>query len=234
MSNFIPYVKDVTTFHASRLICIGRNYSEHAIEMGHDPKKEAPFFFFKPCSTLTNGKPIALPRWSQDVHHEIELVVAITHQPKRNNTQSILNSVGAFGLGLDLTARDLQLKAKSQGRPWCQSKSFDCASPISNLVQGSIEAISSFNKLTLRRNDQVVQQGRIDQLIWSVPELLLYLDRIFALQAGDLIFTGTPAGVGPVKGGDTLQGDLEGLDTTLSCKFVDEQLSKSTETVGGK
>lgn len=220
MNTIIPFTHDVTHFHGQRIICIGRNYAEHAREMGHCPKREQPFWFFKPVTALSYDRPIVLPSWSSEIHHEIELVVGLTQTPKRHCEDSIFSAVGAFGLGIDLTARDKQSLAKQKGRPWCQAKGFDGAAPISHMVHGGLQTANRFGQLTLHKNGELAQHGNISDMIWSIPELLRYLDSFIALQVGDLLFTGTPSGVGEVNAGDEITGSLEGLDVELHCKFI--------------
>lgn len=188
-----------------RLICIGRNYGEHAKELGNAVPDE-PVIFLKPESALiAHGGPIALPAFSDDVHHEIELVFAIA----RRNGQAIADRVT---IGLDLTARDVQQELKAKGLPWEKAKAFDGSA----YVAGSFTAVESFPaghriEFMLKKNGQVVQSGHSAQMIFDVPTLIASVERYMRLETGDLLFTGTPAGVGPLKAGDSLEGYMLGV-----------------------
>ena len=195
-----------------RIYCVGRNYAEHAIEMGHDPKREAPFFFQKNADSLVlDGGVFPYPSQSQDVHHEIELVVAIGAGGKDIAAGDALKYVYGYAVGLDMTRRDLQGEAKKAGRPWEVGKAFESAAPCSIIVQASEIGHPAKGAITLDVNGTTRQSGDLAQMIWSVPEIIAHLSGLFALQAGDLIYTGTPAGVGPVERGDRLHGTIAGV-----------------------
>ena len=199
-------------FPVHRIYCVGRNYAEHAIEMGHDPNREAPFFFQKNPDTLVqNGGTFPYPDASKDVHHELEMVVALKSGGKNIPVEKALDCVFGYGVGLDMTRRDLQGEAKKAGRPWEVGKAFEAAAPCSEIVPASEIGHPAKGAVWLKVNGAVKQTGDLDQLIWKVPEMIAYLSGLFELRAGDLIYSGTPAGVGPVKRGDALHGGVEGV-----------------------
>jgi fumarylpyruvate hydrolase len=205
-------------FPVGRIYCVGRNYAEHAREMGHDPDREPPFFFMKAANSLVpNGATIAYPAKSKDVHHEIEMVVAIGKGGKDIPVERALDHVWGYGVGLDMTRRDIQGEAKKMGRPWEMGKSFDESAPATALRPASQIGHPSKGAIWLKVNGQAKQQGDIDQMIWSVAEQIAYLSGLVTLQPGDLIFSGTPAGVGPVQPGDKLEGHVDGVgDLTVT------------------
>ena len=216
----LPVAGSDARFPVARIYCVGRNYAEHAREMGHDPNREPPFFFMKAAnSVVQSGSTIGYPVQTKDVHHEIEMVVAIGKGGKNIPVEKALEHVWGYGVGLDMTRRDLQTEAKKMGRPWEMGKSFDESAPVSELKPASKIGHPSKGAVWLKVNGQVKQQGDISQMIWSVPEQIAYLSGLITLQAGDLIFSGTPAGVGPVKSGDKLEGHVDGVgDLTVSYK----------------
>lgn len=199
-------------FPVRRIYCVGRNYAEHAVEMGHDPVREAPFFFQKAVDSLIpEGGPFPYPPASENVHYELELVVAL-HAGGRDIPQDeALDRVFGYAVGLDMTRRDLQLAAKKAGRPWEVGKAFDHAAPCSMIAPATAIGHPRRGAIQLTVNDAPKQTGDIDQMIWNVPEIVAHLSGLFELKAGDLIFTGTPAGVGPVKPGDRLHGTIGGV-----------------------
>ncbi|HZZ94411.1 MAG TPA: fumarylacetoacetate hydrolase family protein [Usitatibacter sp.] len=205
-------------FPVGRIYCVGRNYAEHAREMGHDPDREPPFFFMKAANSIVpNGATIAYPVKTKDVHHEIEMVVAIGKGGKDISVERALDHVWGYGVGLDMTRRDIQGEAKKLGRPWEMGKSFDESAPATALRPASQIGHPSKGTIWLKVNGQAKQQGDIDQMIWSVPEQIAYLSGLVTLQPGDLIFSGTPAGVGPIKAGDKLEGHVDGVgDLTVT------------------
>ncbi len=199
-------------FPVHRIYCVGRNYAEHAIEMGHDPNREAPFFFQKNPDTLVgNGGVFPYPDASKDVHHELEMVVALKSGGKNIPVEKALDCVFGYAVGLDMTRRDLQGEAKKAGRPWEVGKAFEAAAPCSEIVPASAIGHPSKGGVWLKVNGAVKQKGDLDQLIWKVPEMIAYLSGLFELRAGDLIYSGTPAGVGPVQRGDALHGGVDGV-----------------------
>jgi len=200
-------------FPVRRVFCVGRNYAEHAREMGHDPVREVPFFFMKPADTLlVGGADLPYPPLTQDLHHEMELVVALGSGGAGIATEHALTHVWGYAAGLDMTRRDLQAEAKKAGRPWDMGKGFDASAPIGELMpadgfdptQGAIE---------LRVNGVLRQSSDLSQLIWSVAETIAILSTYVTLAAGDLIFTGTPAGVAAVRRGDLMEGSVAGVGT---------------------
>jgi len=199
-------------FPVHRIYCVGRNYAEHAIEMGHDPNREAPFFFQKNPDTLVlSGGTFPYPDASKDVHHELEMVVALKSGGKDIQQDKALSHVFGYAVGLDMTRRDLQGEAKKLGRPWEVGKAFESAAPCSEIVPASAIGHPSQGAVWLKINGETRQKGDLNQLIWRVPEMITYLSGLFELRAGDLIFSGTPAGVGPVKRGDVLHGGVDGV-----------------------
>ncbi|MGE5094237.1 MAG: fumarylacetoacetate hydrolase family protein [Betaproteobacteria bacterium] len=208
----LPVEGSDARFPVGRIYCVGRNYAEHAREMGHDPDREPPFFFMKAANSIVeSGSTIAYPVGTKDVHHEIEMVVAI-HKGGRNiPVEKALEHVWGYAVGLDMTRRDIQGEAKKMGRPWEMGKSFDQSAPISALKPASAIGHPSKGAIWLKVNGQVKQQGDLAMQIWSVPEQINYLSNLITLQPGDLIFSGTPAGVGPVKAGDKLEGHVDGV-----------------------
>jgi fumarylpyruvate hydrolase len=198
-------------FPVHRIYCVGRNYAEHAIEMGHDPSKEPPFFFQKnPDNIVTDGK-FPYPSATSDVHHEIEMVVALSKGGANIPVEVALDHVFGYGVGLDMTRRDLQGEAKKLGRPWEVGKAFEASAPCGPLVPASEIGHPTSGAVTLKVNAEIRQQGDLNQLIWKVPEMISYLSGLFTLQPGDIIMTGTPAGVGAVTRGDILEGVVEGV-----------------------
>lgn len=204
-------------FSVNKIICIGRNYAEHAREMGHDPEREPPFFFFKPQSALAkNGTDFIYPYYSQQVEHEIELVVAIGKSGYRIPVAKAADYVVGFAVGLDMTCRDIQKQAKQQGRPWELAKGFDGSAPCTAIKQGTLGDLEQYGDLVLTRNGMEVQRGNWRDMVWPVPELIAEVSSYIHLEEGDLIFTGTPAGVGPVLPGDQLCASLEGFPESLT------------------
>jgi fumarylpyruvate hydrolase len=198
-------------FPIHRIYCVGRNYAEHAIEMGHDPSKEPPFFFQKnPDNIVTDGK-FPYPSATSDVHHEIEMVVALSKGGTDIPVEAALDHVFGYGVGLDMTRRDLQGEAKKLGRPWEVGKAFEASAPCGPLVPASEIGHPTSGAVTLKVNGEIRQQGDLNQLIWKVPEMISYLSGLFTLQPGDIIMTGTPAGVGAVVRGDLLEGFVDGI-----------------------
>ena len=196
-----------------RIFCVGRNYAAHAREMGKDPEREPPFFFSKPADTLVpSGGKVPYPSMTQELHYEIELVVAIGQGGADIPEARALDHVYGYAVGIDLTRRDLQAVAKEMGRPWDVAKGFDCSAPCAAVHPAAEIGHPAAGRIWLNVGDEPRQSGDLSELIWSVPELTSILSRYFRLMPGDLIFTGTPAGVGAVAAGDTLTGGVEGVD----------------------
>jgi fumarylpyruvate hydrolase len=205
-------------FPVGRIYCVGRNYADHAREMGHDPDREPPFFFMKAANSIVqNGSTIAYPVGTKDVHHEIEMVAAIGKGGRNIPVEKALEHVWGYGVGLDMTRRDIQGEAKKMGRPWEMGKSFDESAPVTALRPASAIGHPANGAIWLKVNGQVKQQGDLNMQIWTLPEQINYLSSLITLQPGDLIFSGTPAGVGPVKAGDKLEGHVDGVgDLTVT------------------
>lgn len=195
-----------------RVYCIGRNYAAHAIEMGHDPDREPPFFFQKNPDNLDFSGAFPYPAKTNDVHHEIEMIVALKSGGSNISSESALDHVWGYGVGLDMTRRDLQGKAKEMGRPWEIGKAFERSAPCGALRPVSDVGHPSNGKVELKVNGVSKQVGDLNQMIWKVPEMISYLSDYFVLAAGDVIMTGTPSGVGPVVAGDVIEAHVEGVD----------------------
>lgn len=209
----VPVAGSKALFPVHRIYCVGRNFADHAIEMGHDPDKEPPFFFQKNPDTLVlPGQDFPYPGETKDVHHEIELVVALHKGGSNIPLNEALDCVFGYGVGLDMTRRDLQGEAKKHGRPWETGKAFEASAPCSVLHPVSEIGHPSEGVITLKVNGEIRQHGNLNQMIWKVPEMISYLSRLFTLKAGDLIFSGTPAGVGAVVRGDEMVGHVAGVD----------------------
>lgn len=216
----LPVVGDSRRFAVNRIYCVGRNYADHAREMGHDPDREPPFFFMKPANSIvTDGKDMQYPNLSHDVHHEVEMVVAIGKGGANISADKALEHVYGYGVGLDMTRRDLQGEAKKMGRPWDTGKAFDQSAPCAAITPASQCGHLDQGRIALLVNGEVRQEGNLNQLIWNIPDTIAYLSTLFTLEPGDLIMSGTPAGVGPVKKGDILKGSVEGL-TPLKIKII--------------
>jgi fumarylpyruvate hydrolase len=208
----LPVQGDSKRFAVNRIYCVGRNYADHAREMGHDPDREPPFFFMKPATAIvTDGKNMAYPSLSNDVHHEIEMVVALGKGGANIHADQALDHVWGYGVGLDMTRRDLQGEAKKMGRPWDTGKAFDQSAPCSALVPVSQCGHLTKGRIYLKVNGQIKQDGDLAMMIWNVPDTIAYLSTLFTLMPGDLIFSGTPAGVAAVSLGDVLEGHVDGL-----------------------
>lgn len=210
----LPVEGTQARFPVHRIYCVGRNYAEHAREMGHDPTREPPFFFLKPADAIvTDGADFPYPPLSNDVHHEMELVVAIGKGGANIPVEKALEHVYGYAVGLDMTRRDLQGEAKKLGRPWDTGKGFDASAPCSQVVPAAKTGHPSKGAIWLKVNGETRQSSDLSQLIWNVPETIAYLSTLFTLAPGDLIFSGTPAGVAAVKRGDVLEGHVEGVAT---------------------
>ena len=200
-------------FPVNRIYCIGRNYKEHAIEMGHSDR-DPPFFFQKPSNAIVDTNiqaTIPYPPMTNDVHHEAELVVAIGKQGLGIKQKDAMQHIYGYAIGADLTRRDLQSQAKKQGRPWAVAKGFDYSAPCGPIVPKDDIELQNNAKISLSVNGEMKQNSTIDHMIWSIPEMISILSQYFRLKPGDLIFTGTPAGVGAINIGDEIKiecGDL--------------------------
>jgi fumarylpyruvate hydrolase len=207
----LPVQGTQSRFPVRRVYCIGRNYAAHAVEMGHDPDKEPPFFFQKNPDNLTTSGEFPYPEKSSDVHHEAELAVALKSGGRNIPVSSALDHVYGYGVALDMTRRDLQGEAKKLGRPWEIGKAFEQSAPVTPLVPAGDTGHLDKGAIRLEVNGELRQEGDLNQMIWKVPEMISYLSDYFELAAGDVILTGTPSGVGPVQRGDRITVTVDGL-----------------------
>lgn len=199
-------------FPVRRIWCVGRNYADHAREMGHDPNREPPFFFAKPSdAVVANHATLAYPAKTSDLHHEIELVVCIGKGGRDIPVASALEHVYGYAVGLDMTRRDLQTQAKNMQRPWEMGKSFDQSCPVSAVQPAAKIGHPVKGAIWLKVNGQIKQNGDLNQQIWPVDEAIAFLSSYVELAPGDIIMNGTPAGVGPCKSGDRLEGHIDGV-----------------------
>jgi fumarylpyruvate hydrolase len=205
------------SFPVHRIYCVGRNYVEHAIEMGHSGR-EAPFFFMKPADAVlpvaegTLGR-MHYPTLTKSLHHELELVVAIGKGGRNIRAADAMAHVWGYAVGLDMTRRDLQAEAKKLGRPWCIGKGFDESAPIGPIRRAGETTLDANSVIHLDVNGAKRQSSTLGKLIWSVPEIIEHLSAAWELAPGDLIFTGTPEGVGPLQAGDRIEGRVDGVGT---------------------
>lgn len=201
-------------FPVRRIFCVGRNYAAHARELGNDPDRDPPFFFTKPADTVVeDGATVPYPPDTTDLHHEIELVIAIGAHARAISVEDALSVVWGAGVGIDLTRRDLQAVAKKMGRPWDFSKGFDNSAPIAPLVPIADVPSLSKGRIYLEVNGEIRQDADLAELIWPVADTIAYLSASIALAPGDLIMTGTPAGVAAISPGDVMTGGIDGLGT---------------------
>ncbi len=208
----LPVVDSADRFPVGQIYCVGRNYADHAVEMGHDPDREPPFFFIKPSfAIMQQGAQMRYPAFSQDVHHEVELVVALGRGARDIDAADAMTLVFGYAVGIDMTRRDLQADAKAKGRPWEAGKTFADAAPCSAVMPLSRSGVLAEGQISLSINGEQRQRGDINQMIWKVPEVIARLSSLFVLAPGDLIFTGTPAGVGPIDPGDLIEAGVEGV-----------------------
>jgi fumarylpyruvate hydrolase len=203
---------DSRQFPVRRIFCVGRNYAEHAREMGADSDRESPFFFCKPAdSVVVGGAPTPYPARTRLLHHEVELVVAIGTAGADIPVAGALDHVWGYAVGIDLTRRDLQAEAKSHGRPWDMAKGFDASAPIGRLFPVGSVGHPNAGEVSLQVNGEARQCADIGELIWNVSEIIAELSTLVRLEPGDLIYTGTPAGVGAVVRGDKITASIAGL-----------------------
>ena len=207
----LPVAGQEALFPVRRIYCIGRNYAAHAREMGHDPTREAPFFFQKNPGNLLTGRDFPYPGESGDVHHEVELLVALGSGGSAISADEALFHVWGYGIALDMTRRDRQAEAKAAGRPWEVGKAFEHSAPVGPLHPVATVGYLSAGRIALSVNGTQRQAGDLAQMIWSVPEIIAVLSRYFTLGPGDVILTGTPEGVGPVVRGDLIEASIAGL-----------------------
>ena len=220
----VPVAGSADSFPVRRIYCVARNYAAHAREMGGDPERDPPFFFCKPADAIVPVAPgstadVAYPPETANYHHEVELVVAIGKRGRNIAVDAANEHVWGYAVGFDMTRRDLQFALRDKGRPWELGKAFDHSAPIAPLVPADRSGHPTRGRVWLTVNGKLRQEGDLSDLIWSVPETIAHLSKYFELAPGDLIFTGTPEGVGPVVRGDTLTGGVEGLGE-LSIRIV--------------
>lgn len=191
----LPVAESTKAFPVGRIYCVGRNYAEHAREMGHDPDREPPFFFMKPADAIVqNDATVPYPQATKDLHHEIEMIVAIGKGGANIPVEKALDHVFGYGVGLDMTRRDIQGEAKKMGRPWEMGKAFDNSAPCTALKPVTLIGHPTKGAIWLKINGEVKQKGDLADLIWNVPETIAYLSQLVTLQPGDLIMSGTPIG----------------------------------------
>jgi fumarylpyruvate hydrolase len=208
----LPIVGNDDEFPIRRIYCVGRNYLEHIRETAGADEREPPFFFQKPADAIIqNGDDFPYPPLSEKVHHEIELIVAINKGGKDISPENALDHVYGYGVGIDMTRRDLQGIAKEMRRPWEAGKAYDHSAPCSAIVPVEKIGHPDSGRIWLAVNEEVKQDGDLAQQIWSVPEAIAHLSTLFELMPGDLIMTGTPAGVGSVFKGDKVTGGIDGI-----------------------
>jgi fumarylpyruvate hydrolase len=206
-------VLDGTRFPVHRIYCVGRNYAAHVREMGFDPDREEPFFFMKPADAVVpDGGTVPYPPMTSDFQHEVELVVAVGKGGRDIPEGSATSHIFGYGVGIDMTRRDLQIEARTKGRPWDFGKGFDASAPCGRLMPAAEVRDLKGAQISLTVNAEKRQASDLAHMIWTVPEIVAYLSRFVSLVPGDLIYTGTPEGVGPVLRGDRLEARIEGLE----------------------
>lgn len=210
----LPVAGTDSVFPVRRVYCVGRNYADHAIEMGHDPSREPPFFFQKNADNLLPaGQDFPYPSLSSNVHYEVEFVVALKHGGANIAVEDALACVWGYAVGIDMTRRDVQDVAKKMSRPWEAAKAFEASAPVSALVAATDAGHLDQGAIWLDVNGTRRQSGNLNQMIWKVPEIIAELSKLFVLAPGDVIMTGTPAGVGAVVSGDVMECGVDGIGT---------------------
>jgi fumarylpyruvate hydrolase len=208
----VPVRGESALYPVHRIFCVGRNYVEHAKEMGVEPERETPWYFTKPATAVVlSGTTVPYPPGTQNYHYEMELVVAIGAAAYFVEPDQALNTVFGYATGLDMTRRDLQMAERAKSRPWDIGKSFEQSAIIASITKRAEFGNVGPQRITLEVNGETKQNALLSHMIWSVPEIISHLSRYYHLGAGDLIYSGTPAGVGPVKPGDRLIGKIDGL-----------------------
>lgn len=222
----LPVEGEQGVFPVRRIYCVGRNYAAHAREMGHDPDREPPFFFMKPADAIVvcpkgAGAPVEVPFpvATEDLHHEIEMVVALGKGGKDIPPEKALEHVYGYAVGIDLTRRDIQAVAKKMGRPWDMAKGFDHSAPCGAIVPAAKIGHPSKGRIQISVNGTVKQDADIGDMIWNVPDTIAYLSTLVELFPGDLIYSGTPEGVAQVKRGEVMEGSVEGVGA-IAVKLV--------------
>lgn len=209
----LPVTGTDAMFPVTRIFCVGRNYAEHAKEMGSEVDREAPFYFTKSAAHLAqSGATVPYPPGTADFHHEMEFVVALGAPAFRVPKDRAMEAVFGYAAGLDMTRRDLQAASKEKRRSWDTGKDFEDAAVIGAITPKATFGVPGPQAIALRVGDRLAQSARLSDMVWSVPEIIAHLSTLYHLVPGDLIMTGTPAGVGPVVAGDRLRGEVEGLE----------------------
>ncbi len=210
----LPIIGRSETFPVRRIFCVGRNYAEHSREMGGDPEREAPFFFSKPADALVqNNSTLSFPQATQNLHYEMELVLAIGKQGQNIGLSDANDHLFGYASGIDLTRRDLQAEAKEKGRPWDTAKGFDQSAPCTAITERLDIPDIEQARISLEINKDLKQNAKLSDMIWKPLEIICSLSNFYTLMPGDLVYTGTPAGVGQILPGDMLEGHIEGLPT---------------------
>lgn len=208
----VPVKGEMTGYPVHRIFCVGRNYAEHAAEMGYEVDREAPFYFTKPASAIVpTGSTIAYPPGTSNFHYEMELVVAVGAPAFRVSVEDAPEAIFGYAAGLDMTRRDLQLSERAKQRPWSLGKAFENSAPIAEITRVADIAPIGPQRIKLAVGNEIKQDAHLSDLVWSVAELISHLSQFYHLVPGDLIYTGTPAGVGPVLPGDIIRGEIDGL-----------------------
>ena len=208
----VPVQGSPARFPVRRIFCVGRNYADHVREMGNDPRSEPPIFFTKPADAVCeSGAAIPYAQNTADLHHEVELVLALGKGGENIPESAALDCIWGYAVGVDLTRRDRQAEAKKAGAPWDAAKAFDLSAPVGALVSAAQSGHPRSGRIWLAVNDATRQSADLSEMIWSVPEIIAALSRSWALRPGDLVFTGTPAGVGPLQVGDQVRCGVDGL-----------------------
>ncbi|NVO56007.1 fumarylacetoacetate hydrolase family protein [Rhodobacteraceae bacterium B1Z28] len=209
----IPVRGETSEYPVGRIFCVGRNYAAHAAEMGHDVDREAPFYFTKSApNAILSGATVPYPPGTGNYHHEMELAVAIGQPVFRANSAEAWNAVYAYGCALDMTRRDLQIRERNKQRPWDLGKDVENGAVFAPLTRTADWSPDDDKRIHLSVNGEIRQDAKLDELIWKIDEIISHLSGFYHLRPGDLILTGTPAGVGPVVAGDVIDGGIEGLD----------------------
>ena len=208
----VPVAQSEVRFPVRRIYCIGLNYTDHIREFGRDPERSPPVFFMKPAdAVVANSAAVPYPPGTSDFHYEIELVVAVGRRARGLSPAEALGCVFGYAAGNDLTRRDLQRAAKGRGEPWDTAKGFDNSAPLGAIRPASLGHVSR-GRIWLEVNGELRQESDVSRMVWDVPHIIAELSGLYTLEPGDLIFTGTPSGVGPLKPGDRLAGGIEGLE----------------------
>lgn len=208
----LPVLGETRLYPVRRIFCVGRNYEEHAREMGHVVDREKPFYFSKSAHMLRqDGDTLGYPPGTSNYHFEVELIVALGGPAFKTTKEAALGAVYGYAVGLDMTRRDLQLSERAKQRPWTLGKDVEASAPVSAIAPAARIGHPVQGAITLSQNGAFKQNADISQLVWSVPELIAHLSGFYHLEAGDLLFTGTPAGVGPVAPGDRLECAIQGV-----------------------